>query len=460
MRAEIEIAESLSFDCIVCGGGPSGIAAAIASSEQGLRTAILERTGSFGGTAVMSGVNHLLGGRFYHEDTKVMEKTVGGIFDDLVDRMIFEGIAIAPEEIDPYNNPHGWYPRMAAGIPFDGNAVKGLLDRILIEKKVVPYLFTKVIGAEVDSGNISSLIVNNKSGNLKMKASYYIDATGDADVASSAGCRFEKGRSADMLMTPASLEFHVDNVDRERLLEYQNQNKSPKLVEIIDELKKKGIWDFPFDIFVTVQLNDPDVFMVNTLRETFVDGTNGDDITKAMMKGRADVFKLHRIMKEYFPGFSRSRIRYIADVLGVRETRRIVGMKHVTLEDAKSGRVYEDQVARTTYNFDLPDPKRPSYDPMMGSAKKPDAKRQHISIEVPYGVMVPDRVGNLLVTGRAVSVDREVLGALRVMGPCMMLGEAAGTAVAAAKEKGQRCADVNGKELRKQLIERGLLFGR
>jgi hypothetical protein len=374
--------------------------------------------------------------------------------------MVAEGFAIAPESIDPHNNPHGWYPRMSAGVPFDGNAMKSFLDRVLLEEGVFPMLYTKIVGVNTNDENLESLIVNNKSGNLLIHGTYFIDATGDADVASFAGCSFEKGRSEDMLMTPASLEFHVDRVDRETLLEYQNSHQSPKLIEIIDDLKEKGIWDFPFDIFVTVQLNDPDVFMVNTLRETLVDGTNGDDITKALMKGRSDVYKLHRIMKEYFPGFAHSRIRFIADTLGVRETRRIIGLDHVTLEDAKAGKVYEDGIARTTYNFDLPDPKKPSFDPMMGSRKNPNAKREHTSIEVPYGIMVPDKVGNLLVTGRAVSVDREVLGALRVMGPCMMLGEAAGTAIAVASETGARCGEVDGVDLRNRLIAQGVLLRR
>jgi len=460
MHAEIVVTESQTFDCIVCGGGPSGIAASIAAARKGLNTVLIEGSGTFGGTAVSCGVNHLLGGRYYHEDTKEMEKTVGGIFDELVDRMISEGFAIDPETIDPQNNPHGWYPRMAAGSPLDGNTMKGFLDRVLLEEGVCPMLFTKIIGVQTDKDNIKGLIVNNKSGNLLIHGSYFIDATGDADVASFAGCSFEKGRSEDMLMTPASLEFHVDRVDRETLLAYQNSHESPKLIEIIDGLKKEGIWDFPFDIFVTVQLHDPDVFMVNTLRETLVDGTNGDDITKALMKGRSDVFKLHQIMKRYFPGFAHSRIRFIADSLGIRETRRIIGMNHVTLEDAKSGRLYKDGIARTTYNFDLPDPKKPSFDPMMGSREHPNAKRRHTSIEVPYGIMVPDKVDNLLVTGRAVSVDREVLGALRVMGPAMMLGEAAGTAIAVAHKERIPCKDVDGEDIRKQLISQGILLGR
>ena len=458
MEVNIPLRGSRTFDCVVCGGGLSGIAAAIAASRAGLKTALIEGAGTFGGVAVISGVNHLLGGRYYQESTGVMEKTVGGIFDELAGIMIAEGTAIDPETIDPHNNPHGWYPRMAAGIPFDGNAMKRILDAFIISEGVVPMLDTRIIGVQSAGDRIENVIVNNKSGNIIVKADCFIDATGDADIAAMAGARFDQGRETDHLTTPVSLEFHVDQVDRDELLNYQNMHSSPKLVEIIERLKEEGIWDFPFEIFVTVQLNDPDVFLVNTLRDIKVDGTDGDAVTTALIKGRADVFKLHAIMKQYFPGFARSRIRFIADHLGVRETRRIRGTAHVTLEDAKDGRRYEDGIARTTYNFDLPDPERPSYDPMMGDAKHPDASRSHTSIEVPYGVIVPQDFRNLLVTGRAVSVDREVLGPLRVMGPCMMLGEAAGTAAGLAVQDGLDCRDIDGKKLHERLIANGVLL--
>lgn len=459
METTIAVNGETAFDCIVCGGGMSGIAAAVTAARNGLKTALVEQSGALGGVAVNSGINHLLGGRYYNKKTGRVERKIGGVFDELTDRLISIGGAIEPDTIDVQNNPHGWYPRMAAGIPFDGNRMKLFLDTICLEEGIEPYLQTRIISLQRYEKRVVSLTAHNKSGLFSLRGDVIIDATGDADIAAMAGCSYQKGREEDGLMTPASLEFHVDQVDREALLAYQNEHQSPKLVEIIEDLKHKGIWDFPFEIFVTVQLNEPDVFLVNTLRQTGVDGTDGKDITRGLIEGRRDVYKLHDIMKKYFPGFSSSRVRYIGESLGIRETRRINDLAHVSIEDAASGKTYEDCVARTTYNFDLPDPKKPSHDPMMGDAKKPNAERKHLAIEVPYGVMVPDEVENLIVTGRAVSVDREVLGALRVMGPCMLLGQAAGTAAAAAFREEIPFAEVDGKIVRSRLIDAGCLLG-
>jgi hypothetical protein len=447
-----------TYDCIVCGGGMSGIAAAIAASRGGLRVAIIEQMGAFGGVGTSCGVNHLLGGRYYYEDTGKIERKVGGIFDEISDRLIREGGAIDPDRIDIQRNPHGWYPRMVSGIPFDGNRMKQLLDTICLEEHIQPFLNTRIIGLQKEDDVITGLLANNKSGNFLLKGSMVIDATGDADIAAFAGCPFKKGRDEDGLMTPASLEFHVDRVDKDAYLDYQNAHSSPKLVEIIEDLQKRGIWDFPFTIFIAVQLNDPDVFLVNTIRQVGIDGTSGESITTGLMEGRRDIYRLHEIMKQHFPGFAQSRIRYIAEAIGIRETRRIDGLAYVTVEDALQGRRYPDCIGRTTYNFDLPDPKKPSYDPMMGSAATPNAKRENIVIEVPYGTLVPKGVGNLIVAGRSASVDREVLGPLRVMGPSMLLGQAAGTAAALCISSNIEFGQLDGCVLRNRLIDEGCLL--
>lgn len=161
-------------------------------------------------------------------------------------------------------------------------------------------------------------------------------------------------------------------------------------------------------------------------------------------------------MRKYFPGFENARMRRIFDRMGVCESRRILAREMITLESALEGRHYADCVASTTYNFDLPDPKRPSYDPMMGDVKKPNAVRKHTRIEIPYGALLPQGVDNLITAGRCLGAEREVMGACRVMGPCSGMGQAAGYAAALAMESGVfDQADTD--ELRKKLKENGCI---
>ena len=448
MNFQAEVNRVDRFDVVVCGSGPSGLAAAVQAAREGLNVALIERDGCFGGTMTSGGVCHLLGGRRWDNAQQKMVREVGGFFDELTDALIAQGDAVDPDTIDVHHyNPFGWYPRMAAGIACDVEALKLKLDRMVKENGITPYLFTTIIGVSCEGGLIKTLFCADQSGIRAFEADTFIDATGDAQVAYLAGCPCLKGRDEDHLMTPATLIAHVDHVDMAEYVAYQNAHQSPKLIEIINRLKAEGIWTFPFEIFICIQLHEENICVLNTVRQVGVDGTDAASLTAAMMEGRQTTDELMAIMREHFPGFKNARLRFTAARIGVRETRRIEGRAFVALEDANAGRQYEDEVIRTTYNFDLPDPKRPSFDPMLGSVENPNATRKHIGIYAPYGVMLPKNVDNLVVCGRCISVSREVLGPMRITGPAMMAGQSAGFAATLAKRKGMHAADIDGREI-------------
>lgn len=419
------------YDFVVCGGGTAGFAAAVAAARKGLSVALVEQHGFLGGVATACGVNQLLGGRKLDANNRHV-RVVGGLFDELTDRLIAAGDAVEPNSVDLTFNPFGWYPRMASGISCNETALKIGMETMCAEAGVRIYYNTVITEAEYDSETLRAVIAFNKDGFVRIEAAAFADCTGDADVVHLCGLPYAKGREEDGLMTPCSTELHVEHVDTAALVTYQNEHQSPKLVEIIDRLREEGIWEFPEDIFVTVRLVEEDVFLVNTLRQRGIDGTREADVTRALQEGRKNALRLFEIMKQHFPGFANARIRKIADHLGVRETRRIRGHRTVTVEDALRGVRYADTVAATTYNFDLPDPVKADYDPMMGNVRAPKAERKHVVIRIPYGALLPQGMRNLIVAGRCLSVEREVLGPSRVMGPCMMMGQAAGTAAALA----------------------------
>lgn len=457
MKFEIQATERESHDLIVVGGGMSGVCCAISAARSGLDVLLLEREGCIGGTACASGVMHLLGGRRFDAASDRMVREVGGLFDEITDELIARGEAVDPDDVDVHNyNPYGWYPRMAAGIACEVDALKCHLERKCMEAGVHLRYGSTVVGADVKNGRIEKLIVHDKGGFSAFSARLYADCTGDADVAYLAGCPVEKGREEDGAMCPATLIFYADHVDTEKYVAYQNANNSPKLVEIIEQLKKEGVWTYPFEIFIAIETPEKGLFMVNTVRQTDVDGVDADSLTQAVIDGRRISYELLDIMRKYFPGFENARMRRIFDRMGVRESRRILAREMITLESALEGRHYADCVASTTYNFDLPDPKRPSYDPMMGDVKKPNAVRKHTRIEIPYGALLPQGVDNLITAGRCLGAEREVMGACRVMGPCSGMGQAAGYAAALSMESGV-FAQADIFELRKKLKENGCI---
>jgi len=435
------------YDVVVCGGGPSGIAAALAARRSGLRVLLVEGQGQLGGNGISGLVSHWLGGR----TGDCRRWVVGGVFRSMSEEAAARGVALIPVP-DPRKKyqPHGWFKgQLAAGIPFDPCGMAAYLDEKIAAADVDMLLLTQVVDVCVERGRITHVIIFNKSGLAAVPATAVVDATGDADVAARSGCDFVKGRESDGLMTPASLIFHVDNVDQDALDEHIHTNKSPRFRKKIAELRKMGEWTFPYDIFISVQLQEKGTMMINTTRLVGIDGTDGRSETEGMIRGRAEVQRLMAVMRRHFPGFAEARLKAVATLLGVRETRRIRGQYTLTVDDLRQGKGFDDTIGFSAYGWDLPDPKRPSANPSHG-------KKREVT-PIPYRVMVPSPIENLICPGRAISVERPVLGPLRVMAPCMAMGEAAGQAAGMAVRRKIPFADVDVRGLRRALQENGAI---
>ena len=444
-QRDIPIGEA--YDVVVCGGGPSGVAAALAARRCGLKVLLVEAHGQLGGTGTSGLVSHWLGGR----TSDCRRWVVGGIFRSLSEEAAERGSALIPSPDSKADyQPHGWYQgQLAAGIPFDPYGVAALLDERVQNAGIDVLLLTQVIDAQVEEGRITHVVLINKSGLAAVPASAVIDATGDADVAARTGCPSVKGRDEDGRMTPASLTFHVDNVDQDALAEYIETHQAPRFRKKIAELREAGEWDFPYEIFISVQLHEKGTMMINTTRLVGIDGADGQSVSEGMARGRAEIQRLMELMRKHFPGFSNARLKAVAPALGVRETRRIRGAYTLTVDDLASGKDFADTIGFSAYGWDLPDPKRPSDNPSHG--------RKRDVTPISYRVMLPQGIANLICPGRAISVERPVLGPLRVMAPCMAMGEAAGQAAWQAVRDDKPFADVDTATLRQELAEHGAI---
>jgi hypothetical protein len=437
------------YELVVIGGGMTGTCAAIAASRKGLKTLLVERDGNLGGVGVKSGVCHLLGAFYYDEKTKGYIQNVKGLFDEIIRKLISKGNAIDPYTIDRNRNPHGFFSGLAHGVPFDNESMKVILENMCLEANVNILYFTKFTDAIIKNNKITQIIIDNKGGIQAVDCNMVADTSGDADVAYSSGCRVQLGREEDGLMAPASLIMHVEHVDKEVFLDYLSHNNTPRCRELILDLREKGIWDFPYEIFIAVQLVENDIFMINTVRQVGIDGTNPVSITNGMIDGRLQSKKLFDIMKKYIPGFKNARVRLTAPEIGIRETRRIIGNLVVKTDDIINGTVFHDSIAVSSYGWDLPNPKKPSDQPMHSVKMKSPFK------QIPYRCMLPYPIENLIVAGRCISVERDVLGPLREMGPCFAMGQAAGVAAVLAKEQNDCFKDIDVSILQKFLEQDG-----
>ncbi|MBN2210051.1 MAG: FAD-dependent oxidoreductase [Sedimentisphaerales bacterium] len=439
-----------SFNVVVCGGGPAGIAGALAARREGLRVLLVEGQGQLGGVATSGLVAQWLGGRT--DDTKTW--VVGGIFRRLAQEAARAGCAIIPQtnHREVYQ-VHGWHKgQNEAGVVLDPFELAHFLDGQMAAAGVEILLHTQAVDVNLTGNHIKQVILFNKSGFFAVNVLAVIDATGDGDIAARSGCKMVKGRPSDGLMTPATLEFHVDNVDQDILSDYIHAHKTPRFQELVKKLRQGGDWPFDYEIFISVQLLEKGVMMINTSRLTGIDGTDGKSVTDGMIRGRSETQQLLEIMRRHFPGFAHARLKAVAPLLGVRETRRIVAEVMLTVDDLRGGKTFTDTIGYSAYGWDLPDPIKPSYQPMWETNAAPvhKVKKKQVT-PIPYRIMVPQPIGNLICPGRAVSVERDALGPVRVMAPCMAMGEAAGEAAVQVVRRNIDFRDVDIPQLREQL---------
>jgi hypothetical protein len=443
-----------SYDLVVAGGGPAGCAAALAAARGGLKVLLVEAQGQLGGTATSGLVSHWLGGRATDCKTWV----VGGIFKELVCDAVAQGFALLPEpEADGSHSPFGWDGAdgtLTAGIPFDPFRMAPFLDVKLAQCGADVLLATHVADALVSDERITHLILSNKGGLSAVAARMVIDATGDADIVARSGCAFLKGEGPENAVVPSTLELQVTGVDQTAFAAYINATHSTRFLKEIEQWQAEGKWNAPYNRLITVQLDRPGTLLVNTSRLCGIDGTDGASVTRGYQVGRADSVALFDFLRGHVPGFRHAQIRAVAPMLGIRESRRLDGAFRLTVNDLLEGRPFDDTIGFSAYGWDMPDPSRPSYQRMHGEGKEIRSGR----VPIPYRIMLPRPVTNLLCPGRAVSAEREVLGPLRVMAPCMAMGQAAGTAATlASRTSAPVFSEVNTTLLRKTLTDVGAL---
>jgi hypothetical protein len=432
----------------VVGGGPAGIAAAIASARNGAETLLIERYGFVGGMATAGLVGPFM--TSYSLDGR--EQIIKGIFDELVTRMEKMGGAIHPSKVRA-GTPYSAFLIYGHDhvTPFDAEVLKIVAFDMLTEAGVKLLLHTYFVDTIAEEDSIKYVIVVNKSGLHAIEPKIVVDCTGDADVAYSAGVPCKKGREPDGLMQPVSMFFRIRNVNTKKLSEYMAEHAGERpFSRIVEEAKKKGEFPIARDAVLLFHTPKEGEALVNVSRIHKINGTSTEDLTKAEIEGRKQVLLLMEFFRKYIPGLENVELVQIAPQIGIRETRHIVGEYVMTQEDVLYSKEFDDVIALNSFPIDIHDPTGPR-----GRFEGPKNNRYY---EIPYRILLPLKINNLLVAGRCVSATHEAAGSLRVMPPCFATGQAAGTAAALSIKKNVTPKQLDYKELQKTLISQNVVL--
>lgn len=455
------------FDVVVLGGGASGVAAAAAAAKNGRKTLIIEANTMLGGELLsgmsLDGVLNARG-----------EYVVGGISDELFAQC---------REMDGFIGPvHD--QRLICYVCVDPEVMKIAVMRVLEQHGVTAWLQTFAEDVVVRDGVVTGLVVVNKSGRTIVSADHFIDCSGDGDLAVLAGAPYEVSDATGDLQ-PVSLMFRMSNVDAPALLRFAQANVESLAVGESDYIRGNRTDRQLVDLLV--EQGEPSVFFKSegpflgeairggelaptalimiqptskARREVCVnatrvggnlDGTNTAALSATVGTLMEQVWKTAGFLKKRLPGFEKATFAGLAPRVGVRETRRIMGDYVLTKEDVVSGRKFPDSaIAKGAQHVDIH---------QSGTTQIRIPIANGGSYDIPFGCLLPRGLKNVMVAGRCLSATREGMGTARTMGPCMAMGEAAGTAAAmCAERKHAQVRELSVSDLQQRLKKNGAVI--
>ena len=425
-----ELEVRASYDVVVAGSGPAGICAAVAAAREGAKVALVERYGVVGGNLTAGYVGPILG---------MVGK--GTMRDEIVALL---GV--------PENDMIG-----ETGRAHDFERAKMLLAQFVNHPNIDVYLQTTVTDVVKEGNAVVGLIVTAGEGQFVIKGTVTVDATGDGLVSYLAGAQTEKGRE-DGLMQPVTLEFTIAGVDESKGIICIGDVDDVKLGDerFLDYCKRLAVAGEIPEKIAAVRLH-PMVYdgyrQVNTTQVNGVDMTRVEQIFKADLELREQMYLLEDFFHKHIPGYENCRVISSGTTTGVRETRRVIGDYVITAEEMAAGCRFDDVIVhRAEFIVDIHNP--------AGSGQAEDHIQYCDPYDLPYRCFTPKGVENLYTAGRCISGTHRAHASYRVMSICMAMGEAVGTAAALCAAEGVTPRNLDVKKLQKSLTDKGIeLYG-
>ncbi len=433
------------YDVVVLGGGPAGMMAAATAARRGASVLLVERYGFLGGMGTAAGVSNFCGlyANVYGEQRQVVQ----GLTRELLERMT---------ALDGLNEPHMILGKVFAQA-YDMSAFKLASDQLVQGSGVEVLFHALACGVVSDDGRVQALLLETKSGRLAVRARVFIDASGDADLATWAGVGFDKGDEVGHLLYP-TLMFKVGNVNADKA-----RDAWRTIPQLMDAAEQAGDFHFPRRGAIVRPQKHPYEWRVNVTQlanpdGSAADGTDVASLTTGELEGRRQIVDYLKFLRARVPGFENAYVLDIATQLGIRETRRIQGQATLTREHVLECADFDDSIGVNGWPLEL----HVAGDVQWHWPPIPESRGFN---QLPLGMIVPHErhgVANVLVVGRCASMTHEGQSAARVSGSCFAMGEAAGVLAAlAVRAEGDAAAPtrIAASAVQAQLREQGAFLG-
>jgi hypothetical protein len=476
------------YDVVVVGGGTSGVSAAIAAARVGAKTILVERFGVLGGQMNVSGPPGFAYAILWN---KRGEKCLGGIIDETHDRLEKEGHAMPfpknPKETQfAFVDPDWW------GL---------LIFQMMTENKVNLLLHSLAVDVIKEGDTAKGVIVENTSGRMAVMGKVIIDCSGEGDIASRAGVPFEKIAKEEIEIEPPSISFTMDGIDWDKLIKYINEHAEDLLdawavrgtlttaeqevrkqrvklyqsFRTIDDLVKIGCITFgkltrelvakgeyhefgDLGFFFTPREGGTwQAIFQHSSQVRQCDATDITELTAGEVEARRQTAIAIKAARKYIPGFENAYLSRITSYLRIRETRRLMGDYKMVLADVQAARKFPDVIGKSVQGMGaFHTATIDTITVIPGHHGIGDSG----SFDLPYRILVPQKVENMLIAGKHVSAERNCY--LRFLPETMVTGQAAGVAAGLCVKRGitPRQMEKDVKELQTILQKQGaILFG-
>lgn len=418
MRITIDYKKGGEYDVIVCGGGPSGVAAAVSCARKGASVLLVEQGGCLGGFWTRGLLTWLI-------DT--FEK--GDLLDEVMQRLT--------EEADGRSFPN--MPRFTA----DTEKTKLVFERLCGEAGVNVLYHTMLSDVVTENARIKAILTESKSGHVYYTGKMFIDATGDGDLSCFAGAKYEIGNE-DGKTQPMSLIAHVGGVDADGFLPYDSRytpNKQAKAA-ILDDMKRVGI-DPSYRAPLIALLSEKYQTFGFMANHEYKSGLDSVQLTQATIEAREEIHAVTDALRSCGGIWNDLHVVSTADMIGVREGRRIRGLYKLTAEDVKCGRSFDDGICTVGFMTDVHDLSKDG-----GEKERAKYGKDHPPYQIPARSLISADLENLLMAGRCISGDFVAHSSYRVAGPAFRTGEVSGLIAAFCVNNGIKPAEIeNAKEI-------------